>query len=114
MGPLALTASPYFAVVFTSLRTSDDSEGYAAMAEQMMRLASQQPGFLGVDSARGADGAGITVSYWESLEAIQRWGQHAEHRLAQQGGRRRWYESFRLRICRVEEDRFFERSEPRG
>jgi heme-degrading monooxygenase HmoA len=72
-------------VIFTSRRTADDDEGYAAMAEQMARLAAEQPGFLGIESARGSDGTGITVSYWVSLEAIHQWGRHAEHRVAQAG-----------------------------
>jgi heme-degrading monooxygenase HmoA len=99
---------PYYAVVFTSVRTPDDAEGYAAMAERMVELASAQPGFLGVESVRGADAVGITVSYWDSLDAVRRWGEHVEHRLAQQLGRQRWYEQFRLRLCRVEAERVFD------
>src|SRR5687767_15917283 len=68
---------PYYAVIFTSTRTAVD-EGYGAMADRMVELASQQPGFLGVESTRGADGLGITVSYWASLEAIAAWKANAE------------------------------------
>lgn len=102
-------ATPYYAVIFTSLRSDGDDAGYAAMAERMVELASQQPGFLGVESARGADGVGITVSYWENLEAIRLWREHAEHRLAQAKGRSTWYQNYRLRICRVERDTQFYR-----
>ena len=93
---------PYYAVIFTSLRTPADPAGYEITADRMLELARQQPGFLGVESARGADGLGITVSYWQSEEAIRRWREHAEHRLAQQQGREKWYARFSLRICRVE------------
>jgi heme-degrading monooxygenase HmoA len=93
---------PYYAVIFTSLRTPEDDPGYAAMATRMEELAAEQPGFLGVESARGSDGLGITVSYWASLEAIRAWRQHAEHRLAQHSGRERWYQWYRLCVCRVE------------
>ncbi len=103
--------APYYAVIFTSLRTPDDPDGYAAMAEHMAELASTQPGFLGIESARGADGVGITVSYWDSLDAIHRWGTHVEHRVAQRLGRTRWYEAFRQRICRIENERGFDRQE---
>lgn len=92
---------PYYAVIFTSTRTAID-EGYAAMADRMVALASQQPGFLGVESARGADGLGITVSYWSTLEQIAAWKANAEHRLAQMTGHRRWYEHFETRIAKVE------------
>lgn len=90
---------PYYAAIFTSLRTEGD-HGYAAMAQRMEELASQQPGFLGIESAR--DGLGITVSYWESEEAIRAWHSNAEHQLAQQRGYSDWYASFHLRVARVE------------
>jgi heme-degrading monooxygenase HmoA len=93
---------PYYAVVFTSQRTPVDGAGYEEMAERMVELAASQPGFLGVESTRGADGVGITVSYWQSLEAIRAWREHAEHRVAQSRGRAKWYSAYRLRICRVE------------
>lgn len=92
---------PYYAVIFTSHRTEGD-EGYADMASRMLVLAQQQPGFLGMESAR--QGVGITVSYWASLEAIAQWKQHAEHRQAQTQGHQRWYAGFRVRIAKVERE----------
>jgi heme-degrading monooxygenase HmoA len=94
-------APPYYAVIFTSLRTDGD-QGYASMAERMVELAAEQPGFLGVESARGSDGLGITVSYWASEEAIAAWRAHAEHRVAQETGRRTWYADYEVRVARVE------------
>jgi heme-degrading monooxygenase HmoA len=93
---------PYYAVIFTSLRSPADPEGYAVTAERMVELAREQPGYLGIESARGDDGLGITVSYWSSLEAIRAWREHAEHRLAQENGRTKWYTRYSLRIARVE------------
>lgn len=110
MPPLAATpAPPYFAVIFTSLQTDLDDEGYAVTADRMVQLASEQPGFLGVESARGVDGLGITVSYWDSLESIRRWRDQAEHRLAQRDGKAKWYARYALRVCRVENAYHFER-----
>jgi heme-degrading monooxygenase HmoA len=68
----------------------------------MVELARQQPGFLGVESARGEGDLGITVSYWSSEAAIRAWREQAEHRLAQAAGRETWYAAFQLRVCRVE------------
>ena len=100
--PLARTPRPpYYAVIFTSLRTEGD-QGYAQMADRMVALAGAQPGFLGIESARGADGLGITVSYWASLEAIAAWRTHVEHLAAQTLGRDVWYARYALRIARVE------------
>lgn len=94
---------PYYAVVFTSVRTGEDDDGYAAMADRMVELAAQQPGFLGVESVR--EGApGITVSYWRDLASIRQWRRQAEHREAQRLGRDRWYERYRIRVCRVERE----------
>lgn len=92
---------PYYAVIFTSRRTEGDN-GYSEMAEGMLSLVSQQPGFLGVESVRATDGFGITVSYWESEEAIRRWKENAEHQVAKQKGRRIWYKDYSLRVAKVE------------
>ena len=97
-----LPAPPYYSVIFSSRRTDSDADGYGAMAERMMQLAAEQPGYLGVESARGADGFGITVSYWESLAAIAVWKAQAEHRAAQEQGKREWYLDYQLRIAKVE------------
>ena len=94
---------PYYAVIFTSLR-SETEQDYAATAERMLELASDQPGFLGVESARGADGLGITVSYWRSEDDIRAWRIQAEHREAQRRGRQEWYRAFRTRVAFVERD----------
>lgn len=92
---------PYYAVIFTSER-SDGDRGYAEMAEEMVKLAAAQPGFLGVESAR--EGVGITASYWESLEAIHNWKQNERHLIAQQKGMSDWYLRYKTRVCKVERD----------
>ena len=97
--------TPYYAVIFTSTRTDLD-ENYAEMANKMENLAKQQPGFLGVESARNE--IGITVSYWESLEAIANWKQNLDHLDAQFLGRQKWYENYVVRIAKVEKEYRFE------
>ena len=92
---------PYYAAIFSSQRTERES-GYAHMADHMFELASRQPGFLGVESARDADGFGITVSYWSSEEAIAAWKAHVDHKPAQEAGKRMWYNNYRVRIAKVE------------
>lgn len=97
---------PYYAVIFTSKRTDGD-HGYSQMADRMEELAAKQPGFIGVESVRDASGTGITVSYWESLEAIGNWKSNEAHRAAQEKGRQAWYESYTVRICKVEREYSF-------
>ena len=95
---------PYYAVIFTSLRTAATEEpAYHALAQRMVELARGQPGFLGFESAAaGVDG--ITVSYWSSRKAIGQWKEQAEHRLAQARGRAEFYSHYAVRIALVERD----------
>ncbi len=92
---------PYYAVIFTSVRTTGDN-GYGEVADRMVSLAEQQPGFLGMESAR--EDVGITVSYWQDLDSIKQWKQNVEHLDAQKMGREQWYETFKVRIAKVERD----------
>ena len=102
MDPIAKTPTPpYYAVIFTSLRTPGDA-GYAAMSERMVALAQVQPGYLGMESAR--EGVGITVSYWTDLDSIRAWKANAEHLQAQALGHTQWYSAFTTRIAKVERD----------
>lgn len=97
---------PYYAVIFSSIRTGAE-DGYAETANRMLELAQSMPGFLGVESAR--ENVGITVSYWENLDAIKAWRQHPEHVEAQKRGREEWYKSFTTRVCLVERESSFSR-----
>ncbi|MDE5422836.1 antibiotic biosynthesis monooxygenase [Ancylomarina sp. DW003] len=92
---------PYYAVIFTSVRTEGD-KGYSEMADLMLELAQQQNGFLGVESAR--EDVGITVSYWRDLDAIKSWKENSEHKIARERGRKEWYKNFKTRIAKVERD----------
>ncbi len=92
---------PYYAVIFTSVRTAEDN-GYSELAERMVELAKKQSGFLGVESAR--DEIGITVSYWKDLDSIRKWKEHTEHQVAIEKGKKEWYESYKVRIAKVERD----------
>ena len=93
---------PYYAVIFTSARAPGGEAAYARTAEEMTRLAARQPGYLGQETAHDDGGLGITVSYWESLEAIAAWRTEADHQTAQALGRDEWYRAYSLRIARVE------------
>ena len=89
---------PYYAVIFTTT-LSDQQEGYIEMAKKMEELAQEQPGFLGMDSARAE--IGITISYWASLDAIDLWRKNAEHNKAKALGKSQWYVAYDLKICKV-------------
>lgn len=101
-GPARTPAPPYTAVIFTSLRAPGGDAGYERTSSRMIELAQQQDGFLGVETAR--DGLGITVSYWRDDAAARAWKAVAEHRAAQEQGRREWYADYRVRVARVERE----------
>ena len=98
---------PYYAVIFTSIKTDNDND-YKEMAKKMLELAKQQDGFLGVESAR--ETLGITVSYWTDLNAIKKWKHHTEHIIAREKGKNKWYKQFKTRIAKVERDYEFDRN----
>jgi len=100
---LAVTPKPpYYAVIFTSQRRDDGDTAYGETADRMVELAATMPGFLGVESARDANGFGITVSYWRDEAAIRHWRENADHTAVRERGRRDWYADFEVRIAKVE------------
>jgi heme-degrading monooxygenase HmoA len=98
--------TPYYAVIFTSVKNFEDNN-YDITSDKMVALANKQKGFLGIESARNE--LGITVSYWDSLESIKKWKQHVDHTEAREKGRSTWYKTFKVRICKVENDYEFEK-----
>ena len=100
----------YFAVIFTAQRTMSDENMYQITADRMVTLAQQQPGFLGVESVRGDDGIGITVSYWRDREAIRNWRINMEHLAAQQMGRKEFYDWYHVRVAEINGHRTFNAS----
>lgn len=93
---------PYYAVIFTSVRTTTGAEEYERASQRMLELVQAQPGFLGVESVRSEDGLGITVSCWTDQAAILAWKNHPEHRQIRERGRGIWYRSYHTRVTRVE------------
>lgn len=93
---------PYYAVIFTSRRNAQDDAGYAEASQRMLDLASQQPGFLGAESTRDAEGFGITVSYWADEAAITGWKMQTDHAAIRERGRWLWYRHFEVRVAKVE------------
>lgn len=92
-----------YAVIFSNL-LAEAAEGYDETAARMVELAGRQPGFLGVESVRGADGLGITVSYWRTRADIEAWRRQVEHTEARRRGRTEWYRAYRLRVARIERE----------
>ena len=95
---------PSYAVIFISTLKDRDDASYGAMAEKMDALSRKQDGYMGIESVRGTDGRGITISYWSSLDAIKKWKANKEHGIAQSLGKSRWYKNYKVQVCRIEHD----------
>lgn len=100
---------PYVAVIFTSIQEDGPLDGYGQTAMDMVRLAAEQDGYIGYESARDEDGTGITISYWQDDNSIRNWKRQADHMAAQKAGREKWYRTFVTRIARVERHYSFEK-----
>ena len=111
VGFARLPPPPYYAVIFSSRRRGDGRDGYAEASARMVELVAAQPGYLGMESTRGADGFGITVAYFESEEAILAWRRNAEHAAARERGRAEWYAHYEIRVARVERAYGWDREE---
>ncbi|MFJ8360722.1 antibiotic biosynthesis monooxygenase family protein [Streptomyces sp. NPDC093984] len=112
VAPVAAHEPPYYAVVFTSVRTEDD-DGYGETAERMEERVREVPGFLGMDQARTPGGLSITVGYFRDLAAVEEWRSDLEHRAAQKRGRAQWYEAYTVHVAKVERSHAFERDPAR-
>lgn len=98
---MATLPSGTTSVIFIAQRTCDDALGYDRAASEMDLLAAQQPGYIGMDSVRGNDGLGITVSYWASETDAKSWRDNKEHALIRDAGRNRWYSEYSLHVATV-------------
>lgn len=96
---------PYYAIIFTSVRNEGD-KGYSQMSEKMVEMVKNSPGYLGHESVRNE--IGITVSYWRNLEDIKNWKNNNSHMIAQKKGKEKWYDCYKVRICKVESDYEFD------
>jgi heme-degrading monooxygenase HmoA len=107
--PVEAFEPPYYAVVFTTVRT-DDQSGYRETNARMEELVKDVPGYLGMDHAQNPGGLGITVAYFRDADALTQWRTNAEHQAAQKRGRDSWYDSYTLHVAKVERSHGFTRS----
>ena len=62
-----------YAVIFSNQMKAIDDVFYQQLSKSLRKLAQDQKGYLGLESYRNEDGAGVTISYWETKEAIVVW-----------------------------------------
>ena len=89
------------AVIFISGRNDADPQGYARASDAMVAAAERFPGYLGVESVRGADGVGITVSFWLDDGSARAWKADFEHSSLREQGRTTWYDWYELTVAEI-------------
>lgn len=109
VAPVQAHEPPYYAVVFTTVRSQDQS-GYSETNARMEELVTDVPGFMGMDHAQTPGGLSITVGYFRDADALTEWRSNAEHRTAQERGRAQWYQSYTLHVAKVERSHAFTRA----
>jgi heme-degrading monooxygenase HmoA len=110
VAPVGPCEPPYYAAVFTTVRTQEQSD-YSETSAHLEELVKDVPGYLGMDHAQTPGGLGITVSYFRDADALTQWRTNVEHRVAQQRGRAQWYESYTLHVAKVERSNGFTRAQ---
>lgn len=98
-----MNQSGKYVVVFTSVLNPGNEKEYEIAASRMCELAKAQPGYIKMDSVREG-GLGITVSYWDSLDAVNKWKWNGEHLAEQKLGRQKYYKTFQLTVARIEKE----------
>lgn len=94
---------PYYAVIFTSIRTQVD-DGYSELNDELYAEAMKLDGYYGSETLRDENGFGVAVLYWRSMEDIQEWSKYQKHLRAKKLGKEKWYEGWKVRIAKVERE----------
>lgn len=98
--------TPYYTVIFTNRLKeldADQKKHYDILSDRMVELATKEDGYLGIDSVRDDTRAGITISYWSSLESIRKWKSNTEHTFAR-NKRDTFYQHYQVKIALVERE----------
>ena len=94
----------------TDKRDDIDVDEYTARNERMYELVQQIPGFIEIKGYVSDDGEQISVARFESEEALKEWRFHPEHVETQRLARERYYESYRVQVCKTVRDYSFSRT----
>jgi heme-degrading monooxygenase HmoA len=97
-------------VLFRSRLTSDAGVDYQEMAGEMLATAKDMPGFIDFKSFTAEDGERISIVRWQDKETLAGWRNHPRHRLAQETGRDKWYQNYKIEIAEVIRASGFEKS----
>jgi heme-degrading monooxygenase HmoA len=78
-----------------------DQEEYGQRVGKLFEIVSAMPGFRGIRSYAAEDGEQLSLIEFDSLESLAAWRDQAEHRVAQELGKQRYYSEYHLQICEL-------------
>jgi len=94
------------AVIFEVWPKADHKQDYLDTAQGLKARLEAAPGFISIERFESLVESGkiLSLSFFESEEAVAAWRNTLEHRKAQVQGRRVYFENYRLRIASVQRD----------
>ena len=95
-----------FIVTFEIWPDDQYRQTYLEHAQAMRQEVEKINGFISVERFQSLydDGKLLSMSIWESEEAIKTWKDHAEHKLEQELGKTKYFYSYRIRVAEVIRD----------
>ena len=96
-------------ILFRSKLTDAAADGYSDMATEMLTRAKQMPGFIDFKSFKSDDGERLSVIRWKDEETLKAWRDEPRHLVAQNAGRSKWYEYYKIEIAQVIRENAWER-----
>jgi heme-degrading monooxygenase HmoA len=88
-----------FVVIFRAKIAKLDDE-YNKVAQRLRDLALTEFGCLEFHALTEGNDE-IALSYWPDQDKIRAWKQHSDHLIAQELGKKDWYESYSVQVCEV-------------
>ncbi len=88
-----------YAVIFKA-KTNELNDAYFETASRMRELAINNYGCSEFISVTEGDQE-ISISYWNSVNDISNWKQNSEHLVAQELGKKAWYESYHVQVVEI-------------
>lgn len=95
-----------YAVMFEVHPTKDGTAEYLEIAENIRKFLASQEGFISIERFQNMNDEGnvLSLSYWDSEKAIEKWRNLIDHRHAQKAGKEKLFHSYRIRVAQVIRD----------
>ena len=95
-----------YAVIFEVYPSESGKSKYLDIASELRKFLLDRPGFISIERFQSfsEEGKILSLSFWEDEESIEAWRNLLEHRNAQQLGKDKLFNSYRIRVAEVVRD----------